>query len=114
MLPFIGAPFPMDDIEAYVNRYRWDDKVDHVALTQHRIQFYCKFFHPNRECNDSIIYDAEFFSDIYKRIDEQRHETAMQCVSLGIFKDIYEAQEGKRKKMIADSDYKYKHLLYRD
>jgi hypothetical protein len=38
----------------------------------------------------------------------------MKCVSLGIYKDVYEAKDGRRKKMIEDSKYKYKHLLYRE
>ena len=38
----------------------------------------------------------------------------MQCVNLGIYKDVYEAKAGVRKKMIDESNYKYKHLLYRE
>jgi len=48
-----------------------------------------------------------------KRIEEQRHQTALLCMTLGIYKDVYEAKQGVRDKMIESSDYKYKHLLYR-
>jgi hypothetical protein len=67
-----------------------------------------------RETTDQVIYDTEYLQDIDKRIEEQRHELAMQCVSLGIYKDVYEAKEGRRRKMIEESNYKYKHLLYRE
>jgi hypothetical protein len=58
--------------------------------------FNCHYFHPNRENNDSIIQDAEYREDINKSIDEQRHEIAMKCVMLGIYKDVYEAKESSR------------------
>jgi hypothetical protein len=83
--------------------------------------------HPQRELNDSIIYDAEYTQDIFKRLDEQRHHIAIMCVGLGVYKDVYEAKQGIRgiitifglytfiliDQMIKDSDYKFKHLLYR-
>ena len=40
---------------------------------------------------DSTIYDAEWEADAKKRMNEQRHEMAIKCVELGIYKDIYEA-----------------------
>ena len=49
-----------------------------------------------------------------KRINEQRHEMAIKCVQLGIYKDIYEALEGQRNLMVERSKYKYKALLYRN
>ena len=73
------------------------------------------FFHPSREDQyDSTIYDAEWEADIEKRINEQRHEMAMKCVELGIYKDTYEAQKTKRALMLEKSKYKYKDLLYRE
>jgi len=58
----------------------------------YRTLIYEKFFHPQRELNDSIIYDAEYRLDIEKRIEEQRHQTALLCVALGLYKDTYEAK----------------------
>ena len=43
---------------------------------------------------DTIIYDAEFDADAKKRANEQRHEVVLKCVELGIYKDIYEANQG--------------------
>jgi hypothetical protein len=94
-------------------------------ICHYRTEFYKGFMHPQRELNDSIIYDAEYLLDVQKRIDEQRHQTALVCVALGLFKDTYEAKQGRRgkkfvinilkiDKMIKASDYKYKHLLYRE
>ena len=39
---------------------------------------------------------------------------ALQCVEKGIYKDVVEAKQMQRKYRIALSDYKFKHLLYRD
>lgn len=39
---------------------------------------------------------------------------AISLVQLGIYKDIYEAKMPRRKKIIEDSNYEYKHLLYRE
>jgi hypothetical protein len=58
----------------------------------YRTLIYEKFMHPQRELNDSIIYDAEYRLDIEKRIEEQRHQTALLCVALGLYKDTYEAK----------------------
>lgn len=72
-----------------------------------------------------IIYDAEFLQDIRRRLDERRHQVALECVAHGVYKDTYEAKQGVRgknivywinfniDKMISDSKYKYKHLLYK-
>jgi len=37
----------------------------------------------------------------------------MKCVELGIFKDILEAKQYRRDMMIRESQYDFKHLLYR-
>ena len=47
---------------------------------------------------NAIIYDAEYRAEIFKRIEEQRHQTALLCVNLGIYKDTYEAKQGVRGK----------------
>ena len=39
---------------------------------------------------------------------------AIDCVNKGIYKDVIEAKNQQREKRIKYSDYKYKHLLYRD
>ncbi len=70
--------------------------------------------HPARELNNGEINDAEYLMITRKRLDEMRHQTALKCVELGIFKDIFEAKEYNRKLMIKQSDYKYKHLLYKE
>lgn len=72
-----------------------------------------QLFHPVRELNDSIIYDGEHDRDMVKRIEESRHQIALQLVAMGFYKDIFEAKEGQRERMIRDSNYRYKHLLYR-
>jgi hypothetical protein len=51
--------------------------------------------------------------DIGKRIEEQRHAVAIQMVNLNICKDTYEAKQGIRSQQIEASDYKFKHLLYK-
>ena len=51
---------------------------------------------------------------IGKASEEQRHEVAIDCVKKGIYKDVIEAKQMQRKSRIDASDYKYKHLLYRD
>lgn len=43
--------------------------VDELFMS-YRIQFFNNFYHPQRECNDMIIYDNEYLSDIQKRLDE--------------------------------------------
>ena len=57
-----------------------------------KVMYYYKWVHPAREDDwDSIILDAEFLSDIDKRLQEQRHEVAVKCVQEGIYDSIYEA-----------------------
>lgn len=69
----------------------------HIEVqSTYRILWYSNFFHPQRELNDSIIYDAEHLQDIQKRLDEMRHEVAINCVKLGIYKDVYEAKQPRR------------------
>jgi hypothetical protein len=54
--------------------------------------------HPQRELTDAIIFDAEYRQDIQRRIEEQRHQTALACVAAGLYKDTYEAKQGVRGK----------------
>ena len=76
IFPYLEVPYHRDT-EAYVNRYRFENDLSNELYTSYRLHWYCNFYHPNRECNDSPIYDAEYFKDIYKRIEEQRHDTAI-------------------------------------
>lgn len=62
----------------------------------YRMHFYEGFVNPERELTDSIIYDAEYRQDIERRIEESRHQTALVCVALGLYKDTYEAKQGVR------------------
>ena len=63
-------------------------------IINHRLVTIFGFYHPNRESNDSIIEDAKLMDDFKKAIEEQRHEIAMNCVLLGIYKDVAEAKRG--------------------
>lgn len=50
-------------------------------------------YNPQREDRDDLtIYDAEYAADIYKRLDEQRHDMAIKCVQLGVYRNIIEAK----------------------
>ena len=69
IFPYLEIPY-FGDLEKYVNRYRFENNLENEILVNYRIHWYCKFMHPNRECNDSAIYDAEYLKDIYKRIEE--------------------------------------------
>ena len=74
-----------------------------------------KWFHPAREdMYDSAIQDAEFIADANKRLAEQRHEVAIKAVEYGIYPSTYAAMQSEREMMVRNSNYKYKHLLYRD
>jgi hypothetical protein len=85
------------NFEDHLNWHRFYDKLTAEAVMNLKIFPYYKFFHPQREdIYDSIIYDAEFKADIYKRLNEQRHQVALKCVQLGIYKDIYEANNDQR------------------
>ena len=39
---------------------------------------------------------------------------AIDCVNKGVYKNVIEAKQMQRQKRIKHSNYKYKHLLYRD
>jgi hypothetical protein len=85
-----------------------------LMLTYRQKQF-TDWFHPQRETKDyGAIQDAEFKLDLQKLLDEQRHEVALDLVEKGIFKDVIQAKQMQRETRIQQSDYKYKHLLYRD
>eukprot|EP00347_Sterkiella_histriomuscorum_P000035 403377431 len=111
--PFEGIPYPMDipEYQKYTNK---KILIEYDARYNYRQMWLTNFMHPQRERNDSIIFDAEFTRDIMKRLEEQRHQLALQCVALGIFDDVYQAKQTQRDLKIKNSDYKYKHLLYRN
>ena len=71
--------------------------------SNYRVHFYQGFFHPQREETNGLIDDAEYRTDIAKRIEEQRHQTAILCVTLGLYKDTYEAKQGVRGKLNCDN-----------
>ena len=71
--------------------------------------------HPQREtCDYALVNDALYRQDLDKLLEEQRHEMAIECVQKGVYKDVIEAKQMQRQKRIQYSDYKYKHLLYRE
>lgn len=80
------------------NRYR--NLLMNEIKGNYRLYFYEGFYHPQRELTNGLIDDAEYRTDIAKRIEEQRHQTAILCVTLGLFKDTYEAKQGVRGKKI--------------
>ena len=112
--PFEKRPW-IDDIEgrlAYDQRKRM--KL-HELLTTYRLSQYKGSVHPQREtCDYALVDDALYHQDLEKYLEEQRHEMAIECVQKGVYKDVIEAKEMQRKKRIQYSDYKYKHLLYRE
>jgi hypothetical protein len=112
-MPFECRPY-WKEFEKVVDNYRLKKMMDIEFESTYQLSWYSQFYHPQRELNDSIIFDAEYFQDIQKRLNEQRHELAIHCVNLGIFKDVYEAKESRRQKSIHNSLYKYKHMLYRE
>ena len=113
-MPFKPLPF-LFDFEEHIKFMREYEKLTWETGTLYQDIRHQKFIHPNREdSDDSIINDAEFRADVMKRLNEQRHEMAIKCVKLGIYKDTYEALEGHRKVMVQRSQYKYKDLLYRN
>ena len=67
--------------------------------SNYRVHFYQGFFHPQREETNGLIDDAEYRTDIAKRIEGQRHQTAILCATLGLYKDTYEAKQGVRGKL---------------
>lgn len=71
----------------------------------------CERHHPARE-NDDYIKDAYFFMMYDKLYEEFRHKVALNLVKKGIYKNIIEPKIPKRDKMIRDSKYQYKHLIY--
>ncbi len=80
----------------------------------YRLKQYSNWEHPQRETQDySAIFDAEYMNDLSKLLEEQRHEVAIECVKLGIYKDVVEAKSMQRKVRMEQSDYKFKHLLFR-
>jgi hypothetical protein len=122
--PYISQPY-WKDFQAVVANNRYEKMLELEIKCYYKVLFFQGHLHPQRELNDNVIYNAEYLLDIQKRIEEQRHQTALVCVALGIYKDTYEAKQGIRgkwvglmtlciDKMIRASDYKYKHLLYRE
>ena len=69
------------------------------VICNYRTLFYQGCVHPQRELNNSIIDDAEYRRDVLKRIEEQRHQMALLCVAVGVYKDTYEAKQGVRGKL---------------
>jgi hypothetical protein len=86
------------DFQASLEFNRFKKKLDRELIDGYRMNFYEGFVHPQRELSDAVIYDAEYRQDIQRRIEEQRHQTALVCVALGIYKDTYEAKQGVRRK----------------
>ncbi|CDW87750.1 UNKNOWN [Stylonychia lemnae] len=112
LLPPQIRPFESKIYENY-EFSKFQKKILNDALYKYKEFWDKQLFHPVRELNDSIIYDGEHDRDLLKRIDESRHQIALQLVAMGMYQDIFEAKEGQRERMIKDSNYRYKHLLYR-
>ena len=91
IFPYQVQPYFLD-FEERIKFFRRDKALFNELILMHNIQKFAGFFHPMREDSiDSTIYDAEWEADAKKRMNEQRHEMAIKCVELGIYKDIYEA-----------------------
>ena len=114
IFPYRKRPWQaeIEERNAYEQETR---KQKHEIYTTNRL---CQFYgsvHPQREtCDYGEINDALFHADLDKLLEEQRHEMAIDCVQKGVYKDVIEAKGQQRDKRIMHSDYKYKHLLYRE
>lgn len=97
--PFEPYPY-WKDFEPLLAKIRKDNELLADLKYNYRLGFYHKWMHPQRELNDSVIFDAEFLKDLEKRVEEQRHEMALKCVDLGIFQNVYQAKEQRRVNMI--------------
>ena len=86
------------DFKGCLERNRRMKQRDMEVYHHYRLLFSEGYHHPQRELTNSIIYDAEYRAEIFKRIEEQRHQTALLCVQLGLYKDSYEAKQGVRGK----------------
>jgi hypothetical protein len=100
-------PYPLD-FKQVLERNRWFKVRDMEVYHHYRLLYTEGFLHPQRELTNSIIYDAEYRAEIFKRIEEQRHQTALLCVSLGIYKDTYEAKQGVRGKVLTSLNMPYR------
>jgi hypothetical protein len=87
------------DFKGCLERNRRMKRRDMEVYHHYRLLFSEGYQHPQRELTNSIIYDAEYRAEIFKRIEEQRHQTALLCVQLGLYKDSYEAKQGVRGKL---------------
>ena len=91
LLPYYHIPYELDFEESLAYK-RWIRDLYNDMLPLNRILQNVKQYHPQRELNDGIIQDAEYFQEFEKRIEENRHAIALRCVELGIYKDVYEAK----------------------
>lgn len=62
-----------EDFEKVLAKNRQRTQNQNDVQSYYRILFYEQFYHPQRELNNSLIYDAEYRTEISKRLDEQRH-----------------------------------------
>ena len=100
IVPFTESPY-WQDFEEVLKKNRYRNLLKDEITCHYRTLFYEGFFHPQREMTNAIIDDAEYRTDINKRVEEQRHQTAILCVALGIYKDTYEAKQGVRGKFLS-------------
>ena len=113
MFPFKAPPYHKD-FEDCLNFWRRHDAQHHETLLIFLQSKFTGIYHPGREdADDYIIQDAEFSANVQKQLDEARHDMAIKCVQLGIYKNIVEAQTKSREVGLQTSKYKYKDLLYR-
>jgi hypothetical protein len=101
LVPYFNSPY-WQDFEEVLEKNRYRNMLMNEIKSNYRVHFYQGFFHPQREETNALIDDAEYRTDIAKRIEEQRHQTAILCVTLGLYKDTYEAKQGVRGKFICD------------
>ena len=107
-------PFWKDYEKYMAEKFEWSHIINELRCL-HTVQRIGHCWHPAKEDRyDSFIFDAELEEDHRRKHQEQRHEMALKCVELGIYKDTYEANKDYRKDMLKNSNYKYKHLLYRE
>jgi hypothetical protein len=65
-------PYPLD-FKGCLERNRRNGVKEMEVYHHYRLLYSEGFFHPQRELTNSIIHDAEYRAEIFKRIEEQRH-----------------------------------------
>ena len=89
-------------------------EIEHSLKMMKNYIYETEFDDPSRE-NDSIIENQQFDLMNSKQYEEMRHKTAIQWMQKPTtfkYKSLLEAKMTKRDRIIKESKYPYKHLIY--